>query len=231
MPVPILTNRKSSTDLARPACCSPSAMMFTSLSTSTGQPSSLASVSRTGKWFQPGMIGGDTGTPSRKLTGPGTPGAGADEAGGRRRRPAACRPAPGVPGGARPPGPAGCRPARLRWDSDPQLPVGDRDVDRGGADVDPEEAGVPGRSARSTTAGRRGRRPARPSRPGRAGQPVQLRPRAWSGTAPTASPSSARERGPSSRRSRSRRACCAFSGRTTAIRRISASASATAYAG
>jgi hypothetical protein len=48
-------------------------MMFTSLSTMTGAPSAAPRVSRTGKWFQPGMIGGTTGAPSRWLTGPGTP--------------------------------------------------------------------------------------------------------------------------------------------------------------
>ena len=72
-PVPILTNSRSSTVRASPACISPSAMMFTSLSTSTGQPRCWESTDRTGYWFQPGMIGGATGTPSRKDTGPGTP--------------------------------------------------------------------------------------------------------------------------------------------------------------
>ena len=73
MPVPILTQRKSPTERATPACCSPIAIRFTSLSTMTGQPSSWLSASRTGKPSQPGMIGGATGTPSGKRTGPGTP--------------------------------------------------------------------------------------------------------------------------------------------------------------
>ena len=58
---------------ASPACISPSAMMLTSLSTTTGQPRCWESTDRTGNWFQPGMIGGATGTPSRNETGPGTP--------------------------------------------------------------------------------------------------------------------------------------------------------------
>ena len=73
MPVPIFTNRKLSTEWATPPCRSPIAMMLTSLSTTAGQPCSRASSSRTGNRSQPGMIGGETGTPSRKLTGPGTP--------------------------------------------------------------------------------------------------------------------------------------------------------------
>lgn len=73
MPVPILTQRKSPTERATPACCSPIAIRFTSLSTMTGQPRSWLSASRTGKPSQPGMIGGATGTPSGKRTGPGTP--------------------------------------------------------------------------------------------------------------------------------------------------------------
>ena len=72
-PVPILTNRKSLTVRLSPACLSPSAMMFTSLSTRTGAPRCCDNTDRTGNWSQPGMIGGATGTPSRKLTGPGTP--------------------------------------------------------------------------------------------------------------------------------------------------------------
>src|SRR5919199_867340 len=58
MPVPSLTKRKSSTLRAVPAWSSPSAMMFTSLSTMTGAPRAAARVSRTGNPFQPGMIGG-----------------------------------------------------------------------------------------------------------------------------------------------------------------------------
>src|SRR3954447_1058030 len=73
MPVPTLTKRKLSTLRAVPECCSPSAMMLTSLSTMTGAPTAAARVSRTGNRFQPGMIGGITGAPSRWLTGPGTP--------------------------------------------------------------------------------------------------------------------------------------------------------------
>src|SRR6478609_2819384 len=61
MPVPILTQRKSPTERATPACCSPIAIRFTSLSTMTGQPSSWLSASRTGKPSQPGMIGCATG--------------------------------------------------------------------------------------------------------------------------------------------------------------------------
>ncbi len=116
--------------------------MLTSLSTSTGQPSSAASVSRTGKRFQPGMIGGDTGTPSRKLTGPGTPTPAPAKPGARR----AARSLPTI-SSARPMHDLRALPDvdRLgRAREHPQLAVGDRDVDRGGADVDAEEAGVAG---------------------------------------------------------------------------------------
>src|ERR1041384_3913533 len=73
IPVPILTKISSSSDRATPACRSPRAMTFTSLSTVTGQPQVPDSSSRTGYRSQPGMIGGATGMPSRKLTGPGSP--------------------------------------------------------------------------------------------------------------------------------------------------------------
>src|SRR4051794_15618144 len=177
MPVPILTNRKSSTERAIPACFSPSAMMLTSLSTSTGQPSSEANASRTGKWFQPGMIGGETGVPSAKLTRPGTPApapARPPAGAAARSLPAISRARPRTTSPARPrnarPGPG--QPARgvsgpqladhLQRAADhhlralpyvhrlclvrehPQLAVGDGDVDRGGPDVDAEEAGVAG---------------------------------------------------------------------------------------
>ena len=142
MPVPILTKRKSSTLRAVPAWSSPSAMMFTSLSTMTGAPRAAERVSRTGKRFQPGMIGGITGAPSRWLTGPGTPtptpcssSAAPSARSLATRSTASCsttlgprRTSHGI-GGVR---------------DQAQLAVGDRDVDRGGPDVDADEAQGPG---------------------------------------------------------------------------------------
>ena len=104
----------------------------------TGQPSSWLSASRTGKPSQPGMIGGATGTPSGKRTGPGHADAGAVEP-------------LGEPGGRS----LAAIGEHLLEDGDRalayvhglvevpehlQLGVGDGDVDRGRADVDAEEA-------------------------------------------------------------------------------------------
>src|SRR5919112_413048 len=55
MPVPIFTNRKSSTEWATPPCRSPIAMMLTSLSTTAGHPCSRVNSSRTGNRSQPGV--------------------------------------------------------------------------------------------------------------------------------------------------------------------------------
>ena len=84
------------------------------------------------------MIGGATGTPSRKLTGPGTPDAGAVDL--RRRCPSA-RSLPTSSSATAEDGvralPHVDRLAGVREHL--QLGVGDGDVDRGGADVDAEE--------------------------------------------------------------------------------------------
>ena len=72
MPVPIFTNSRKASSLQW-AQCSPTAMMFTSLSTSAGTPNQSAKRSPTGCRFQPGMIGGNTGLPVANSTGPGRP--------------------------------------------------------------------------------------------------------------------------------------------------------------
>ena len=116
--------------------------MFTSLSTRTGQPRCWESTERTGNWFQPGMIGGATGTPSRNETGPGTP------------TPAPCMSTalplgPQLADQVEHHGEDGVRAVpdvdRLgHLLEDVQPAVGDGDVDRGGADVDAEEAQAAG---------------------------------------------------------------------------------------
>ena len=72
IPVATFTNSRCSTP---DQCdhCSPRAMMLTSLSTSTGAPSSLPKRSGTANASQPGMIGGFTGRPVECSTGPGRP--------------------------------------------------------------------------------------------------------------------------------------------------------------
>ena len=78
MPVATFTNSRCSTS-AYSVACSPSAMMFTSLSTSTGPGSSRLSRPTTSYESQPGMIGGWFGRPVLCSTGPGQSDAGAGE--------------------------------------------------------------------------------------------------------------------------------------------------------
>ena len=72
MPVATLTSTRSSTSV-RCTCCSPSAMMLTSLSTSTGTAYSRWRRPGTSYLSQPGMIGGLIGRPVACSTGPGRP--------------------------------------------------------------------------------------------------------------------------------------------------------------
>ena len=78
--------------------CSPSAITLTSLSTTTGQPSSARTKPGTSKPSHPGMIGGFVGRPVACSTGPGSPmpdtghvvrraADRGERAGGRARRP------------------------------------------------------------------------------------------------------------------------------------------------
>ena len=72
MPVATLTNMRWSTS-GNPMACSPSAMMFTSLSTTTSEPSSARTKPGTSNPSHPGMIGGLVGRPVACSTGPGRP--------------------------------------------------------------------------------------------------------------------------------------------------------------
>src|SRR4051794_38165264 len=72
MPVATFTKSRCSTS-AYSVVCSPSAMMFTSLSTRTGPGSSRPSRPATSYESQPGMIGGWFGRPVLCSTGPGRP--------------------------------------------------------------------------------------------------------------------------------------------------------------
>ena len=72
MPVLTLMNTRSSTS-GRWACCSPSAMMFTSLSMSTGTSKARCTWAGTSYRSQPGMIGGLIARPVECSTGPGRP--------------------------------------------------------------------------------------------------------------------------------------------------------------
>ena len=72
MPVPILMKRRLSWS-AQFDQCSPTAMMFTSLSTRTGTSSRSENHSGIPKLSHPGMIGGWTGRPVANSTGVGTP--------------------------------------------------------------------------------------------------------------------------------------------------------------
>ena len=72
MPVATLMNTRSSTS-GRWACCSPSAMMLTSLSMSTGTSKARCTWAGTSNRSQPGMIGGLIARPVECSTGPGRP--------------------------------------------------------------------------------------------------------------------------------------------------------------
>ena len=72
MPVATLISTRSSTSV-RCTCCSPSAMMLTSLSTRTGTAYSRWRRPGTSYLSQPGMIGGLIGRPVACSTGPGRP--------------------------------------------------------------------------------------------------------------------------------------------------------------
>ena len=72
MPVATFTNMRCST-FGQATARSPRAMMFTSLSTSTGTSRCCCTQPGTSKRSQPGMIGGFTGRPVECSTGPGTP--------------------------------------------------------------------------------------------------------------------------------------------------------------
>ena len=72
MPVATLMNTRSATS-RRWACCSPSAMMFTSLSTSTGTANARCTWPGTSYRSHPGMIGGLIARPVECSTGPGRP--------------------------------------------------------------------------------------------------------------------------------------------------------------
>ena len=73
-PMPVLTLMKTrSSTSGRWACCSPSAMMFTSLSMSTGTSKARCTWAGTSYRSQPGMIGGLIARPVECSTGPGRP--------------------------------------------------------------------------------------------------------------------------------------------------------------
>ncbi len=209
MPVPILTSRKSSTDRASPACSSPSAIRFTSLSTSTGQPSSWPIASRTGNRSQPGMIGGTTGMPSRKLTGPGTPMPVPCTCGMRPRR-AACRAGP-APAPARPSRPAGRRTGRSRGRAPPGRRRSPRRRSRWRRCRTRRTAGS-ATAGRSRTVSRPATPRARPLDESQLDEPVQLHRELRARQLDDVPQLGPRPR-PSSRSSRSSRAWCTFCGR------------------
>ena len=187
--------------------------MLTSLSTTTGQPSSLAEH-LAHRELVPARH--DRRRHRHAVAEADRAGhADADAVGrpGRGRRPAACR-----PGRARRPSTASgpCADVDVAsWTcaSTCSSRVGHRDVDRGRADVDADEADVAGEGDDARSAGRPGRRRARPTRPDRCSISRSSSTASLDRDRRTVSPSSARDTGPLSRRKRSSRACGAFSGR------------------
>ena len=211
-PVPILTNSRSSTRAGQPGVhLAERHDVHVVVDQHRAAEVLRRAPTRTGYWSQPGMIGGATGTPSRNDTGPGTP------------TPAPCRSTALAVGAqladqVEDHGEDGVRAARgrpsarLTCSSTFSSAVGDGDVDRGGADVDAEEAQAARPGRRSPTGGRRGTRrgprdSTRPISVSRSSSTASFDRERW-----TASPSSARLIGPSSRSSRSSVAWWAFSG-------------------
>ena len=185
--------------------------MFTSLSTSTGQPSSLADRLADG---EPVPAGHDRRDDRHALPEADRPGHADPDAVDLVRalpRRAACRSGP-APVRAPRPGPAARRTASDSGRGSPARRWSPRRRSRWRRCRRRRTAGG-GRAGRCPTAGRHGRPPARPARPDRARPAGRARRRAWTGRGGPTSPSSARDRAPSSRSSRSSCDWCAFSGR------------------
>ena len=164
MPVPTLTNSRCSTS-RQFAQCSPSAMMFTSLSTSTGRVVALGEASPgPEKPSQPGMIGGATGPPGGELDRPGH--ADADAAHVRRVAPGPLE--QGVEALLDPVehglGAVGDRPVGHRLGEDLAAEVAQREARVGRAEVGREhDAGAERLNASRRAGARRSRPPRRPA--------------------------------------------------------------------
>ena len=117
MPVATFTKMRWSTS-GQESSRSPSAMMFTSLSTSTGASKLSRNQPGTSNRSQPGMIGGLMGRPRAVLDGPGQPDADREQVAGRRGRAArAARVRRWRPSSAplRVPRPRGCARCSAAW--------------------------------------------------------------------------------------------------------------------
>ena len=149
------------------------------------------------------MIGGATGTPSRKLTGPGTPTPAPWISIAIAVRRAACRPGRGRRRGRRP-GPAHVDRLATCVRETASSAVGDGDVDRGGADVDADEPQARGEpDDRGAAAAAEAASPCdstSPSSVSRSSSTASFERESW-----TVSPSSARLIGPWSRSSAQQR--------------------------